>query len=699
MKLETSISLIVISFLISVSYAQDHEALDYGMTPESGVRIIRDDFGVPHVLSDDLESLFFGAGYAVADDQLERLALNYLSANGRAAEVLGVDEVQNDTLVRLLRLPKRAADGYAKLSAETRSLIDAYAKGINHFIDSTTDSDKPAWVEKVEPTDVVAFGLYVNAMFAVNDCIRDLRMNGVRLSFSAPFQSNGLWGSNQFAIAPAKSANKSCMISMDPHLRHSGFFLWHEMHLVGPGVNAMGASLIGLPFVGMGRTVNTAWCMTVNGPDLGDVFVLETDPQNPMAYETADGLKQFIASEETLKIKNGNALLERKLPILDSEFGPIIQVQDGRAYAVKLSVPDGDDAIEQGFRMMTASNLKEFREALKLQGLLMFNILYGDRAGNIFFVSNGRVGKRSEKIDSHSLRPAKEAWANWNGIHEFSELPQVENPDSGYLMNTNSGPHNVTQPRQISPTDFPTYMIGHQDNSRSRRLEQLLARDASVTWEELVEYATDTRLEADTTLEQMFGLLDPLTVGKKESLLAELSSVLQTWDRRSDVTSKGTVLFYFLLNDSPTMKALADQDATAFGKSATKVAEDVIAQFGTLDVAWGEFSKIRRGDKEFPMAGWPAIGPVGSTLRPIGGKQVGNKHYCFGGSSYGMLVDFSGRSKSISCLPFGVSGEPHSKHFDDMLPIYCKRQFKPTNFLPEDLKVHTASEMTLTLPR
>lgn len=687
---------LVTLFSAAFSQAQSRVSLsDYGEAAEGEVRILRDSYGVPHIVSNDQVSLFFGAGYALAQDQLERLGLNYLSANGRAAEVLGADEVQNDTLVRLLQLPQRAAKGYASLSPDRRRLIDAYARGINRFIETADESQKPEWIEPISSEDVVAFGLYVNAMFAVNDCIRDLRMNGVQLSYTAPFQSQGTWGSNQFAIAPKKSATHSCMLSMDPHLRHSGFFLWHEMHLIGPEINVMGASLIGLPFVGMGRTVDTAWCMTVNGPDLGDIFVLEVDPKNPKRYKTPDGWEQFVARQEKLRIKAGNRFMERDLPILNSKFGPVITVQGNRAYAVKLSVPAGEDSIEQGFQMMVAKNLSEFKQALKLQGLLMFNILYGDRAGDIFFVSNGRVGKRSEEIDSHALRPAAEASSDWEGIHAFKELPQVENPSSGYLMNTNSGPQNTTIPKQLQPSDFPSYMIGHTDNSRSRRLEQLLKDDSSVTWQELIEYATDTKLEADDVLSKMFSLLEKRKPSSSEKQTDDILQVLEDWDRRADVASKGTVLFYYLINDQACLTALAASDASSFQQNAIQVGKNVVDQFGSLDVAWGEFSRIRRGDKELPMAGWPASGPVGSTLRPIGGRLNGNKHYCYGGSSYGMLVDFSGRSQSVSCLPFGVSGQPSSPNFDNMLPLYSQRKFKPTNFLPEDLRADIASEITL----
>lgn len=95
------------------------------------------------------------------------------------------------------------------------------------------------------------------------------------------------------------------MLSMDPHLRLSSFFRWYEMHLVGPEINAMGACFLGSPYVSMGRTEQTAWCMTVNGPDLGDVFTFSVNPEDPTQYKGINGWEKFDRALAMDEFPNG----------------------------------------------------------------------------------------------------------------------------------------------------------------------------------------------------------------------------------------------------------------------------------------------------------------------------------------------------------------------------------------------------------
>ena len=86
---------------------------------------------------------------------------------------------------------------------------------------------------------------------------------------------------------------------------------------------------------------------------------------------------------------------------------------------------------------------------------------------------------------------------------------------------------------------------------------------------------------------------------------------------------------------------------------------------------------------------------VGAALRPTYGRIQGTKQYCGGGSSYGMIVDFSGETRAVSCLPFGVCEHPHSDHFADMLPLYAQRKFKPAWFLPMEITANREHAVTL----
>ena len=698
---------VLVAFCLTASVAQSASFEAYE-PPESGsVRIVRDRYGVPHIIARDDRSLFFGAGYAQAEDQLENLVENYLRAQGRIAEREGVLALRLDHLIRLLRVPQRAEKHYQQLKPKYREHLDAFAAGVNAYIAEHRES-VPDWIEPVQPQHVLAFADYVETLFCISHCIRDLEQAGIKLAGLEPIAQlrAATVGSNQFAVRPERSQSGAAMLSMDPHLPHNGFFRWYEMHLVSPNINCMGACFFGSPYVSMGRTQQTAWCMTVNGPDLGDVFALELDPDDPTRFKGPSGWEKLEIGEETYRVRNREGLREVTLPVRRSSVGPVVTTKDGVAYAFALPLSNEPLRAGQIYNMARATNVDEFRRALSPLGLVMFNIVYADASGDIFYISNARVPKRDTRIDSHQIRPASEAWAHWQGFHTLDELPQVKNPPSGYLMNTNSGPQNVCPSAAPRPEDYPPYMISQQNNSRSLRLRQLLDPDTSISWQEMHTYATDTYLiGADDIVPQIVRVIDEQGdqfQGDVETL-RQVGKVLAAWNRRTDLDSRGAVLFIAIVTDKAFRTAVKQKDTQAAAKALVEQAKKVRERFGRLDVEWAQFSRIRRGDIERPVAGnglrQRELASLKLTaLRPTYGRIEDGRRWCTGGSSYGMIVDFSGETRSISCLPFGVSEDPDSPHFADQLVLYAKRQYKPAWFLPDEIREHAESDQVLKTP-
>ncbi len=680
---------------LGVSHAESPDS--YG-APEAGrVSIVRDSFGVPHIIARDNRSLFFGVGYAQAEDQLENLAMNYLRSQGRAAEQAGISELQTDVLIQALQIPQCARELFAKLEPEIKTQWEGFAAGVNRYIFQKRQQI-PEWIKPVEPHEVIAFAMYIDTMFALSHCRNDLIAGGIKLSQNLPAANLGAeFGSNQFAVSPTRSASGACMLSMDPHLRLSSFFRWYEMHLVGPEINAMGACFLGSPYVSMGRTEQTAWCMTVNGPDLGDVFTFSVNPEDPTQYKGINGWEKFDMALNKIKVKRESGFDERAIPSLRTEVGPVVAVKDGIAYVFALPISNDTSRADQLYNMMRATTMAEFRNSIKHLGLVMFNILYADKHGDVFYISNGRVPKRDTRISSNQLRPGDQAWARWQGFHPLEDLPQVANPSAGYLVNTNSGPHNVTPDGAPNLKDFPLYMNDHQANSRLRRLDHLIRNDQSLTFEEMKTYATDTMVEVDDEYIARIYTADGSSVGEDKELLQNSIAILMKWDRRTDLESRGAVLFHYLAKDSAFNAAINGQDPAVIAMGVVKVAKQVQQQFGSIDVPWKEFSRIRRGDIEIGVAGSGGIGSkAGPALCPTNGEIREGKRYCSGGSSYGMIVDFSGKTNAISCLPFGVSEDPSSPYFANMLPLYANRQFKPAWFFPDEIKANARSELTLS---
>ncbi len=687
---------------ISTTATQAATIDDYAPPPAGSVKIIRDKYGVPHIIAADDASLFYGVGYAQAEDQLENVAENFLRAHGRAAEFEGPGALNQDHLIRALRVRERAEEQYKILNPELRAQLDAFVAGLNAYREKHK-AELPDWIEPARPLDVLAFYNYVDVQFCVSDCQRDLGKAGVKVASlsSVPDRHELAYGSNQFAVSPRRSATGTAQLSMDPHLPLSGFYRWYEMHLVSPTVNVMGCCFFGSPYISMGRTTQTAWCMTVNAPDLGDVFAFEIKPDDPKQYRDVDGWKKFTDHEEDYRVQQGDKVEEVRKSTRQTVLGPVMAEADGKAYVFALPWHENANRATQIMNMARATNVDEFRKALEALALVMFNVVYADAKGDIFYISNGRIPRRDQRIDSHTVRPGHEAWARWQGFHPLADLPQVLNPPCGFLMNTNSGPHNVCPDVAPQPSNFPPYIFGQEANSRSIRLNALLAADDEITWDEMHTYATDTHSETlDAWVPKLIERIERHAEKSSQQAerLREIAGVLKAWDRRTELDSQGGVLFMYIFANPAFPAALDKEDFDAPAQLILKAADGVVAKYGKLDAPWSEFSRIRRGEHELAIAGNgsrdPRLGML-TTLRPTYGVIDGGKRYATGGTSYAMVVDFSAGGRSISCLPFGVSDQEDSKHFADQLPLYARKQYKPAWFTAKEIKENAESEVVL----
>jgi penicillin amidase len=107
----------------------------------SKVRVVRDGQGVPTIEAATLEDLFFAQGYVTAQDRLWQMDILRRAAAGELSEVIGEATVKMDREQRILglRIAAEAAEKNMSLSARDRAYFDAYARGVNAFLDSHRD--------------------------------------------------------------------------------------------------------------------------------------------------------------------------------------------------------------------------------------------------------------------------------------------------------------------------------------------------------------------------------------------------------------------------------------------------------------------------------------------------------------------------------------------------------------------------------
>ena len=313
---------------------------------------------------------------AKAQDNAEQMARNFKQARGRRAEVDGQSNLLSDMFLRALGFEERAEKSAPVLPAEPALLIKRFCEGANRAL-AEQKSKLPEWIEPFTAVDVICLAQLAQEAFPLQE------ISGKLLPGA---------GSNQFAVAPRRSATGHAILSIDPHLAWSGPLLWYEYSLYSKSFNFRGITLSGLPMGTMGHTDHVAWSMTNNNPRLYDFLTVTSNPANPKQYSYHGEWRDFEEITLDLRYRENGQLKSRKQTVKRTAWGPMVPL---RAQAVRMAVPELPAMFQQGLRMARAHSAKEFRQALQMGGLSMWNLVYADTQGHIGYQYNARVPRRS----------------------------------------------------------------------------------------------------------------------------------------------------------------------------------------------------------------------------------------------------------------------------------------------------------------
>jgi penicillin amidase len=650
--------------------------------------IHRDEWGVPHIYGPTDASVVYGLMYAQAEDNFWQIEDTYIRALGRGAEVHGPSGLTHDLMVRLFESLARAQDEYRQAAPRMRRLYDAFAAGLNRYLE-THPAVRPRAITRFEPWHILA----------LHYAPPSLRGQGIRQAeIAAAYPELGAApveaepapdeGSNMWAVAPARSATRRAMLLINPHVGFFGGDQRYEAHLVsGEGLNVAGFAILGTPYIRSGYNAWLGWSHTNNYADITDTFI-ETfdDASAPLAYRYGAARRMATESNVEIAVKTPAGMDRRRFRLRETHHGPIVALRGGRALAVRAAAIYRPGLMEQRWLMAKARNLAQFRAALARVSFTGSNTIYADRAGNIFYVHGNAIPRRAVKYDWTQPVDGSDPGTDWQGFHDFSELPQVLNPPSGWLQNCNSTVFRSTvgtgNPREGG---FPAYMAPERDTPRAERSRQILAGKERFTLSEFAAAAWDTHiLAADRAL-------PPLLAAPAPAGLTDLLAELRGWNRSSAADSIAMTLFMGL---DPRSEDPAAQFAAL---EKRKAALDL--DWGTWRVPWGDINRLQRvhtsGTEEsfsdarpsLPSPGGP--GAAGclfafNTRRPAGAKRS----YGISGNTYVAVIEFGRQPRARSVVTFGQSADPASPHFFDQAPLYTGKQFKSAWFERSDVHRH-----------
>jgi acyl-homoserine-lactone acylase len=691
------------------------------------VTIYRDSYGVPHIYGPTDASCVFGYIYAQAEDNFWQIEDSYIRALGRASEVYGERTLSDDMLNRALEIPRLAKAEYDRTTGRARELSDALADGLNYFL-ARNPQVKPRLITHFEPWYSFAFsrftiyqqfvygksGLKVDeiktavqaldssgAAAASTTSALNIPLNGIDEPESEP-----IVGSNMWTVTPSKTASGHALLFINPHQPFFGPGQWYEGHVhSNEGWDMSGASFFGSPYPSIGHNEYLGWSHTVNDPDIVDLFIEKfDDAKNQLAYRYGSEHRAATEWTDRIKVKTDKGLDPKSFKFRKTHHGPIVAVREGKPLAIRLARLEEGGWVDEWYAMGKAKSMAEFKAAMARCAIPMFNAMYADRDGNIFYVYNGAVPKRSAKFDWSKPVDGSNPEAEWQGYHSFDELPQLTNPKTGFLQNCNQTPFTTTAEGNPVKDSFPAYMTHESDNARARISRRILSTRAKFTFEDWARAGLDTTvIESETQIPELAEEWEKLKDkdGARAAKLANAITELKAWDHISTIDSKGMTLFALWFERMAKLRAQKVNDDWLKIRALEEVAAELNRDFGTWRVAWGEINRLQRiqsgGELEkfsdekmsLPIAGAP--GPVGIVnnfyTRPAEKGQ--KRRYGVAGTSFVCVVEFGPKVQARSLLVFGQSADPKSPYNFDQAQLYSKKEFKPAWFTLAEIKANS----------
>ncbi len=543
------------------------------------VKVYRDNMAIPYIIAQNEHDLYFATGYVMAQDRLWQMDFLRRVTQGLLAEIFGEDMIENDIFLRALRMPEKARWVLDNSEPEIIAAIDAFAAGVNLFIEQNQkklpleftilgykpDPWKPihsasligymAWdlsgswgaessmhrlrqaldqekfmqlttgfEQPATPVHITENASNVDGLFALLKGAENLRDLGIEI-FSA---------SNNWVVSGKKSDTGKAMLANDMHLGFGAPGIWYQLYQeVEGGLKVAGVVLPGQPLVVAGHNQNIAWGLTNVSVDDADFYLETTNPDNPNKYLFNGEWRDMEIRKENIAVKGGK-VQERELRF--THRGPVLSdLRDFKGQVVSMAWAGNhpSNEVRTMYKLNRASNWEEFRDALSTMTSVSQNAIFADVEGNIGLQTAAGVPLRKNG-NGFFIKPGETDKYDWVGFVPFEELPYSFNPAEGHLSSANN--------RTIG-AEYP-YNFGYQFAAPHRidRIREVLKSKPKIGVDDFKEMLAD--FKSKKVDQYLPGMLEVLKAQQGFSTNeAKALEKLSNWDGVLDAKSGAAAVF------------------------------------------------------------------------------------------------------------------------------------------------------------
>ncbi len=684
------------------------------------ITIVRDDWGIAHVYGKTDADAVFGAIYAQAEDDFNRVETNYMNSIGRLAESEGEGEIYRDLRMKLFIDPDDMKAKYQASPDWLKALMNAWADGLNYYLAKHPDvhpkviTQFEPWmaltfsegsiggdIERVNLKELEAFyGKGPKAVTRADDAIRDREPRG----------------SNGAAIGPSITTTHHAMLLINPH---TSFFFRSELQMTSDeGLNAYGASTWGQFFIYQGFNERAGWMHTSSGVDNIDEY-LETIVKKGDGYAYKYGAEERAVTAKTITVpyKTAGGTARKAFTVYYTHHGPIVREQDGKWVSVRL-MQEPMKALMQSYSRTKARSLDEYKKSMELHTNSSNNTLFADADGNFAYFHSNFIPKRDPKFDWTKPVDGSDPATEWNGVLSFDESPNVVNPPNGWVYNTNNWPWSAAGPNSPKQASFPKYVERGTENPRGLHAIRVLSNRKDFTLDGLRAAAYDSYLtEFAILVPRLLRAYDQTPASNPlKAKVADQIAMLRKWDLRWGVTSVPTTV---AVNWGENLWDRVTPDAKKAGlsgyeymetkatpqqqlESLAAASDKLAADFGKWQTPWGDVNRFQRLNDNiaptfddakmstpvgFTSAKWGSLASFGARTYPNTKKMYGTS-----GNSFVAVVEFGDRVIARAVTAGGESGNPQSKHFNDQADQYATGNLREVYFYKDQVQAHKERE-------